>query len=101
MLQDAQIPNHNTDLFRRHDANPILTAGDWPYRAHTVFNAAACQLGKETILLVRVEDRRGHSHLSVARSDDGVSNWRIDSKPSFTPIRRTTRKKNGAWKTPA
>ena len=51
----------------------------------TVFNAGACQLGEETILLVRVEDRRGHSHLTVARSNDGVSNWRIDSKPSFAP----------------
>jgi predicted GH43/DUF377 family glycosyl hydrolase len=40
-------------------------------------------MGKETLLLVRVEDRRGLSHLSVARSDDGVSGWRIDSQPSF------------------
>ena len=71
------------ELFRRHEANPILTAGDWPYPAHTVFNAGACQVGDETILLVRVEDRRGHSHLTVARSDDGVSNWRINPKPSF------------------
>ena len=63
--------------------NPILTARDWPYPAHTVFNAGACQLGEETVLLVRVEDRRGHSHLTVARSNDGVSNWRIDAKPSF------------------
>ena len=42
-------------------------------------------MGEETILLVRVEDRRGHSHLTVARSSDGVSNWRIDPKPSFAP----------------
>ena len=42
-------------------------------------------MGDETILLVRVEDRRGHSHLTVARSNDGVSNWQIDSKPSFAP----------------
>ena len=42
-------------------------------------------MGEETVLLVRVEDRRGHSHLTVARSSDGVSNWRIDSKPSFAP----------------
>ena len=76
-------PSRHEELFRRHDANPILTARDWPYLAHTVFNAGACQLGEETLLLVRVEDRRGHSHLSVARSSDGVSNWRIDAKPSF------------------
>jgi predicted GH43/DUF377 family glycosyl hydrolase len=73
------------ELFQRHADNPILTAADWPYPAHTVFNAGACQLGDETILLVRVEDRRGHSHLTVARSRDGVSDWQIDEKPSFAP----------------
>ena len=44
------------ELFRRHGANPILTVADWPYLAHTVFNARTCQVGDETILLVRVED---------------------------------------------
>lgn len=73
------------ELFQRHPANPILTARDWPYPAHTVFNAGACQVGGETVLLVRVEDRRGHSHLTVARSRDGVSDWRIDRRPSFAP----------------
>ncbi len=48
-----------------------------------MFNAGACQSDKETILLLRVEDRRGHSHLTAARSGDGVSSWRIDDKPSF------------------
>ena len=28
-----------TELFERDVANPILTAQDWPYPAHTVFNA--------------------------------------------------------------
>ena len=86
-----------TELFRRHADNPILTARDWPYPVHTVFNAGACQVGEETILLVRVEDRRGHSHLTVARSNDGVSNWQIDSQAQFRcPIRQTIRKKPGA-----
>ena len=73
------------ELFRRRAENPILTARDWPYPANTVFNAGACQVRDETVLLVRVEDRRGHSHLTVARSKDGVSNWRIDSQASFAP----------------
>lgn len=83
MRQQPSTSSQYAELFRRHDANPLLTAADWPYPAHTVFNAGACQLAGETILLVRVEDRRGHSHLSVARSSDGLSKWRIDSKPSF------------------
>ena len=85
MLRESKPPSLHRVLFNRHSANPILSAGDWPYPAHTVFNAGACQIGDETILLVRVEDRRGHSHLTVARSNDGVSNWQIDSKPSFAP----------------
>ncbi len=73
------------ELFKRHKRQPILTAQDWPYPANTVFNAGACQFEGQTLLLVRVEDRRGHSHLTVARSDDGVTQWKIDPKPSFAP----------------
>ena len=48
------------ELFRRHDANPILTAAQWPYPAHTVFNPGATLLHDgTTLLLCRVEDRRG------------------------------------------
>jgi predicted GH43/DUF377 family glycosyl hydrolase len=85
MHRESQKTNVYAELFHRHPENPILTARDWPYPAHSVFNAGACQLGDETILLVRVEDRRGHSHLTVARSNDGISNWQIDSFPSFEP----------------
>jgi predicted GH43/DUF377 family glycosyl hydrolase len=85
MPEASRSNNSYPELFHRYAENPILTARDWPYPAHTVFNAGACQLGAETILLVRVEDRCGLSHLTVARSDDGVSNWKIDAQPSFAP----------------
>jgi beta-1,2-mannobiose phosphorylase / 1,2-beta-oligomannan phosphorylase len=39
----------------------------------------------QTILLCRVEDRRGISHLTVARSADGVTGWQIDPKPLIAP----------------
>ncbi len=38
-----------------------------------------------TLLLCRVEDRRGHSHLTVARSANGVDAWQIDERPSLMP----------------
>ena len=48
------------DLFQRHPSNPLLQATDWPYAAHTVFNPGAVRLASgETLLLARVEDRRG------------------------------------------
>lgn len=72
------------ELFRRHRLNPILTAADWPYPVHSVFNAGATLLPDgTTLLLCRVEDRRGHSHLTVARSTNGVDDWRIDPRPSM------------------
>lgn len=77
-------PSYPT-LFHRHPANPILSARDWPYAAHSVFNAGACRCNGETVLLVRVEDRRGHSHLTTARSVDGVTDWRVHDRPSFVP----------------
>ncbi len=50
-----------------------------------MFNPGAARLGAETILLVRVEDRRGISHLQVARSDDGIGGWRFDAEPLVRP----------------
>jgi predicted GH43/DUF377 family glycosyl hydrolase len=73
-------------LLRRHERNPILTAADWPYPAHSVFNAGATLLADgTTLLLCRVEDRRGHSHLCAARSADGVTGWIIDTAPTLKP----------------
>jgi len=73
-------------LLKRSDRNPILTSFDWPYFVNTVFNAAAVKLPTgETLLLCRVEDCSGLSHLCVARSDDGISNWKIDPHPTMLP----------------
>jgi len=66
-------------LFRRYEGNPILTAADWPYPVHSVFNPGATRLSDgTTLLLCRVEDRRGHSHLCAARSRNGIDGWVID-----------------------
>ncbi|UCD49325.1 MAG: hypothetical protein JSW27_17550 [Phycisphaerales bacterium] len=73
------------ELFRRHADNPILSVRDWPYRANSVFNAATAEIDGKTVLLVRVEDFRGHSHLTLARSDDGVSDWNIETAPTLPP----------------
>jgi predicted GH43/DUF377 family glycosyl hydrolase len=73
-------------LFTRHPTNPILQASDWPYPAHTVFNPGATRLRDgTTLLLCRVEDRRGHSHLCAARSANGVDGWQIDPQPTLEP----------------
>ena len=71
------------EIFKRYQGNPILTPQDWPYPANAVMNPAATKLNNETLLLVRVEDMRGFSHLTVARSADGFTDWQIDPKPSL------------------
>ena len=73
----------------RHPANPILTGKHWPYPINSVFNAGATRLHDgSTLLLCRVEDRRGLSHLSAARSQNGVDSWQIDSTPTLMPSPR-------------
>ncbi len=74
------------ELLVRHPSNPILTAAHWPYPVNSVFNPGATLLPDgTTLLLCRVEDRRGHSHLCAARSPDGVSDWVVDAAPTLAP----------------
>lgn len=73
------------ELFRRHPGNPILSAEDWPYPVNSVFNPGAATDDTETVLLARVEDLRGISHLTAARSANGVDGWVIDAEPLLAP----------------
>jgi predicted GH43/DUF377 family glycosyl hydrolase len=73
------------ELFRRYEENPILRAENLPYPANSVFNPGATLIDEETLLLMRVEDRQGISHLTLARSRDGMTDWKIGSQPTLTP----------------
>lgn len=76
--------NQHPELFRRQKSNPILSAADWPYPVNSVFNPGATLLPDgTTLLLCRIEDRRGHSHFTVARSVNGIDNWQIEPRPTF------------------
>ena len=71
-------------LFTRHCNNPILSRDNWPYPINSVFNAGAVRLADgDTLLLCRVEDRRGLSHLCAARSANGIDSWQIDAAPTL------------------
>ena len=81
-------PQNQSDgsLFTRHPGNPILSRKDWPYPVNSVFNAGATLLPNgDTLLLCRVEDRRGLSHLCAARSGNGFDGWGIDPQPTLMP----------------
>jgi predicted GH43/DUF377 family glycosyl hydrolase len=73
-------------LLKRHPQNPIITADDLPYAANTIFNPGAIRLQDgTTLLLCRVEDFRGHSHLAAARSKNGIDHWEFDDRPTTMP----------------
>lgn len=74
----------SASLFTRHPGNPQLAPERWPYPINAVMNAGATQVGEETVLVCRAEDRRGFSHLTIARSRDGSSNWVVDHEPSLS-----------------
>jgi len=75
------------ELFRRYSDNPILSHYQWPYPVNSVFNPGAIRLieSGEVLLLARVEDRRGISHLCKAVSHDGIKEWSIDCSPTIYP----------------
>jgi predicted GH43/DUF377 family glycosyl hydrolase len=70
--------------FKRYEKNPILSSDNVPYPCNAVFNAAACKFHNQYLLLLRIEDLKGHSHLTLARSDDGY-HFEVDAQPWITP----------------
>lgn len=89
---DTSLCSSNSDgcpevpLFTRFQGNPILTRKNWPYTVNSVFNAAATLLKNgDTLLLCRVEECTGMSHLCAARSANGIDGWTIDAKPTLVP----------------
>jgi predicted GH43/DUF377 family glycosyl hydrolase len=82
---ESHVETHTgLPLFVRYACNPILSQNNWPYPINSVFNAGVAKLADgDTLLLCRVEDRRGLSHLCAARSADGIDNWRIDAQPTL------------------
>lgn len=73
------------EIFKRCKYNPIITFHDMPYLCQAVFNPGATMVNGETLLVIRVEDLEGKSHLTVARSRDGMTEWRIESEPLISP----------------
>lgn len=76
----------------RYRHNPILTARHvnavWtePHlRTVTVHNAGVALVGSETVMLFRSHLRSGVSVLGLARSDNGVTGWRVDPQPFLKP----------------
>ena len=81
--KSKHVKSSYQELFYRPQENPILSAKVWPYAVNSVFNPAATMYQGKVLLLVRVENRKGISHLTKAISSDGIKNWKIDEQPTF------------------
>ncbi|MFC1517439.1 glycoside hydrolase family 130 protein [Candidatus Margulisiibacteriota bacterium] len=74
------------DLVHRWEGNPALTLDDIPYRCNTVFNTAATKFEGKYLLLLRIENLKGHSVFVLAKSDDGY-HFDVDDKPCMEPAK--------------
>ncbi|MBS1724596.1 MAG: glycosidase [Armatimonadetes bacterium] len=73
-------------MVKRYHGNPVLTASDWHYPVHAVFNPGATRLEDgSTLLLCRCENHGGISHFCRAISKDGYTNWKVDTEPCLLP----------------
>ena len=71
----------NMRIFERSPHNPIITPRDLPFPAASVLNPGATVQGDQVVLLLRVEDTAGYSSIYVARSRNGVTDWRFEPEP--------------------
>jgi len=73
------------EVFTRRIRGPILTPADVPFHVNGILNPGVAEMDGEVVLLVRIEDRQGISHLRVARSRNGVDGWSIAERPLLEP----------------
>ena len=73
----------NNPILTVHHVNAVWTA---PHRqVVTVHNAGIAVIGSDTVMLFRSHLRSGISVIGLARSRDGVTDWRIDPSPFLLP----------------
>lgn len=77
------------DVFHRWEGNPVLTLEDIPFRCNTVFNGTPVKLGREYLLLLRVEGQQGYSFFALAKSWDGF-HFEVEEIPVLLPARDGT-----------
>ncbi len=81
-----------TKVVYRYEGNPIISCHDvnkvWqsPHlKVVTVHNAGITRYKEDVLMLFRSHLRNGISVLGIARSKDGLTDWRIDPYPAMMP----------------
>jgi len=78
------VARFRRDVLRRWPDNPVIALEDIPYPCNTVFNGAVTKFKNRYIMLLRVEDRKGHSVVVKAQSEDGYK-FVVEKKPCLFP----------------
>jgi predicted GH43/DUF377 family glycosyl hydrolase len=71
--------------FTRYGIAPLITPSDLPFHSNGVLNPGVAELDGEVVLLLRIEDRQGLSHIRCARSANGVDGWCIAEEALLEP----------------
>ena len=86
--QDLVGPLKSSSIIKRHPLNPIFTSNDVPYPSVIAYNAGVVKYQGQYVMVFRTdynwsdeEQKAIGFQIGVAYSDDGVSNWRVHSKP--------------------
>jgi predicted GH43/DUF377 family glycosyl hydrolase len=97
IFEDATSGARRVDLtcpVARFAGNPILTCHDvnrvWQppeLKVVTVHNAGIAEFEGRIMMLFRSHLRNGISVVGLARSDDGIHDWRVDREPAMLPCR--------------
>jgi len=72
-------------VFTRHADVPLITPADLPFHANGVLNPGVAEVDGDVVLLLRIENREGISHIRVARSRNGIDGWHIANTPLLEP----------------
>jgi predicted GH43/DUF377 family glycosyl hydrolase len=75
----------NRKYFLRQGVGPLMAPDQMPCEANAVLNPGVADLGDEVLLLLRIENKDGISHIRVARSPNGVDGWQFADKPLLEP----------------
>ncbi len=91
-IQNKKVALDLSNCIYRFDKNPILTCHQvnkvWqqPYlKVVTVHNAGIAIFNDEVLMLFRSHLINGMSILGIARSKDGLTNWKVDNQPAMMP----------------
>jgi beta-1,4-mannooligosaccharide/beta-1,4-mannosyl-N-acetylglucosamine phosphorylase len=89
------LSSETHSIFRRHHANPVLSARDVPYPATLVYNAGICKFQGKYVMVFRndihdypnpgtapIQWNHMTITLGLATSDDGIR-WKVAPKPCF------------------